>query len=101
MLAETARVAGLERELRSALQPWTRRRAMHDPARVVVQLAYMLALGGDCLADVALLLRDGTAVVGAVPSDPTMSRVIDDLAAGGQQVQDAIARAAAPPPRPR
>jgi hypothetical protein len=58
----------------------------------VTQLSYALAAGGDCLADVAML-RDATAIVGAVPSDPTVSRVIDDLAGGGQQVLDAIADA--------
>jgi len=45
-----------------------------------------------CLADIGLL-RDATAVVGAVPSDPTVSRVIDDLAGGRPEVLDAIAGA--------
>lgn len=92
LLAETARVAGIEGELRMALRPWRRARAVHDPARVVLQLGYALAAGGDCLADIGVL-RDATAIVGAVPSDPTVSRVIDDLAAGGQDVLDAIAGA--------
>ena len=92
LLAGTARVAGIEDELRTALAPWRRPRAVHDPATVVTQLSYALAAGGDCLADIAML-RDATAIVGAVPSDPTVSRVIDDLAAGGQQVLDAIADA--------
>ncbi len=92
LLAETARVAGLERELRTALAPWRRRRAVHDPGRVVVQLAHALALGGDCLADIAML-RDAEQVVGVVASDPTVSRVVDDLAAGGPDVLDAIAAA--------
>ena len=92
LLAETARAAGLERELRRGLAPWARGRAVHDPGRVVLQLAYALALGGDCLADIGML-RDATAIVGAVPSDPTVSRVIDDLAAGGPAVLDAIAAA--------
>ena len=92
LLAGTARVAGIEDELRTALASWRRPRAVHDPARVVTQLSYALAAGGDCLADIAML-RDATAIVGAVPSDPTVSRVIDDLAAGGQQVLDAIADA--------
>lgn len=92
LLAGTARVAGIEGELRTALAPWRRARAVHDPARVVTQLSYALAAGGDCLADIAML-RDATAIVGAVPSDPTVSRVIDDLAAGGQRVLDAIADA--------
>jgi hypothetical protein len=92
LLAETARVGRLERELRTALTPWRRLRAMHDPGRVVTQLAYALAVGGDCLADIGVL-RDAQLIVGAVPSDPTVSRVVDDLAAGGQEVLDAIAAA--------
>jgi hypothetical protein len=92
LLAETARAAGLERELRRALEPWTRDRAVHDPGRVVLQLAYALALGGDCLADIGML-RDATGIVGPVPSDPTVSRVIDDLAVGGPDVLAAIADA--------
>jgi len=92
LLAGTARVAGIEDELRTALASWRRPRAVHDPARFVTQLSYALAAGGDGLADIAML-RDATAIVGAVPSDPTVSRVIDELAAGGQQVLDAIADA--------
>ena len=92
MLAETVRVARLERELRIRLAPWTGEGAVHDPAPVLVQLAYGLAAGGDCLADVGVL-RDATAIVGPVASDPTVSRVVDHLAAGGQDVLDAIAAA--------
>lgn len=44
----------------------------------------MLALGGDCLADIALL-RAEPDVYGLVASDPTVSRAIDRLA------QDAVA----------
>ena len=47
--------------------------AIHDPAKVVCDLAITLALGGDCLADVALL-RAEPDVYGQVASDPTMSR---------------------------
>jgi Transposase DDE domain group 1 len=92
LLAETGRVAGLEGALRVVLAPWRRARAVHDPARVVLQLGYALAAGGDCLADIGVL-RDASAILGSVPSDPTVSRVIDDLAAGGQEVLDAIAAA--------
>ena len=92
LLAETARAAGLERELRRALEPWRRDRAVHDPGRVLLQLAYALALGGDCLSDIGML-RDAAAIVGPVASDPTVSRVIDDLAVGGPDVLDAIAGA--------
>jgi hypothetical protein len=55
-----------------------------------------LALGGDCLADVALL-RAEPGVFGPVASDPTVSRTIDVLATDAPRVLAAInaARAAA------
>jgi hypothetical protein len=40
-----------------------------------VDLAVVLAVGGDCLADIAKL-RAEPAVFGAVASDPTVSRLI-------------------------
>lgn len=92
LLVETARVGRLERELRAVLEPWRRERAVHDPAQVLTHLAYALAAGGDCLADIGML-RDAISIVGPVASDPTVSRVIDDLAAGGQDVLDAIGAA--------
>ena len=63
LLAGTAQgSAGTEDELRTALAPWRRARAVHDPATVVTQLSYALAAGGDCLADIAML-RDAAAMV--------------------------------------
>jgi hypothetical protein len=55
-----------------------------------------LAVGGDCLADIALL-RAEPGVYGPVASDPTVSRTIDALAADAPAVLKAIntARAAA------
>ena len=55
-----------------------------------------MALGGDCLADVDLL-RAEPGVFGPVASDPTVSRLIDTLAADADQALAAIeaARAAA------
>ncbi len=95
-LVETARVSGLDRELSAALSRWRRPTARHDPAKVVCDLAITLALGGDCLADVALL-RAEPGVYGAVASDPTVSRTIDALAADAPAALKAIntARAAA------
>ncbi|GGM41634.1 hypothetical protein GCM10012275_10790 [Longimycelium tulufanense] len=37
------------------LRPWRRAQAVHDAAKVVVDLALAVALGGDCAADIALL----------------------------------------------
>ena len=75
-LVETARVAGLDRALSVALSRWRKPMAIHDPGKVVIDLAISLALGGDCLADVALL-RAEPAVFGRVASDPTVSRTVD------------------------
>jgi hypothetical protein len=79
-LIETVRVAGLDSALSSALARWRKPMARHDPGKVVTDLAVTLALGGDCLADIALL-RSEPGVFGAVASDPTVSRTIDALAA--------------------
>ena len=53
--------------------------AVHDPAKVLLDLALGLAVGGDCLADIAVL-RAEPGVFGPVASDPTVSRTIDRLA---------------------
>ena len=82
-LLETARVSGLDRQLSTALGPWRAPRAVHDPAKVLLDLAVTLALGGDCLADVAVL-RGEPGVYGHVASDPTVSRTIDTLARRGR-----------------
>ena len=54
--------------------------AVHDPGKVLLDLALMLAFGGDCLADIALL-RAEPGLFGRVASDPTVSRTVDALAA--------------------
>src|SRR3954465_6723910 len=64
------------------------------PAKVVLDLALSLALGGDCLADVALL-RAEPGVYGLVASDPTISRTIAALAAEPARGRAAIEAARA------
>ena len=95
-LVETVRVAGLDRALSAGLSRWRKPMTRHDPGKVITDLALTLALGGDCLADVALL-RAEPGVFGAVASDPTVSRTIDALASDAARVLRAIdaARAAA------
>ena len=39
----------------AALAPWRKPLAVHDPGKVLLDLAVAVALGGDCLADIALL----------------------------------------------
>ena len=96
LLTETIGAVGLDRALSAALEPWRPRFAVHDPAKVLLDLALGLAVGGDCLADIALL-RAEPALFGRVASDPTVSRTVDRLATDATAVLAAIdtARAAA------
>ena len=55
LLTDTAAAAGLDWGLSAALAPWRKPLAIHDSGKVVLYLALILALGGDCLADIALL----------------------------------------------
>ncbi|MFF4309894.1 IS1380 family transposase [Streptomyces sp. NPDC001507] len=82
LLVETARRTGLDAALSAALAPWQRPRAVHDPGKILLDLALAVALGGDCLADVAML-RAEPGMFGPVASDPTVSRLVDTLAATG------------------
>lgn len=79
LVKETVRVAGLSPGLSGALSPWRSERTTHDPGKVLLDVATAVALGGDCLADVAAV-RAQPEVFGAVASDPTVSRVFSALA---------------------
>ncbi|MET8566449.1 IS1380 family transposase [Streptomyces flaveolus] len=92
LLVETVRKTGLETAISAALTPWRKPRAVHDPGKILLDVALAVALGGDCLADVGML-RAEPAVFGPVASDPTVSRLIDTLAAGGQRALNAIRNA--------
>ena len=52
LLTETIAVSGLGRELSAALARWRKPLAIHDPAKVITDLAVTVALGGDCMADI-------------------------------------------------
>jgi hypothetical protein len=94
LLLRTARVIDLDAILSQALVRWRRPAARHDPGKVLLDLAVSLAIGGDCLADVAQL-RSAPEVFGAVASDPTVSRLIDTLALDASAALAAIATARA------
>jgi len=96
LLWETLRVTGLGRELSQGLSRWRAPRAVHDPGKIVADLAAAVALGGDCLADIAVL-REQPELAGPVASDPVVSRLVAVLAAEGPRALRAIraARAAA------
>ena len=89
LLTDTVRTAGLDVGLSAALAPWRKPFAIHDPGKVVLDLALSLALGGDCLADVGVL-RAEPGVYGLVASDPTVSRTVAALAADAPAALAAI-----------
>jgi len=96
LVKEAIRVADLGRRLSDALAPWRAGRAVHDPGKVLLDLATAVALGGDCLADLAAV-RAQPEVFGSVASDPTVSRLFAALATDPDGAVAAIreARAAA------
>ncbi|WP_406173423.1 IS1380 family transposase [Streptomyces sp. NBC_00996] len=94
LLVETVRKTGLDVAISAALAPWRKQRAVHDPGKVLLDVALAVALGGDCLAD-AGMLRAEPAVFGPVASDPTVSRLIDTLARGGKRALTALRTARA------
>lgn len=98
LLNESSRVTGLGLGLSRALSPWRPARGTHDPGKVLLDVAIAVALGGDCLSDVAAI-RAQPEVFGAVASDPTISRVFAALAADVDEavmaIRDARAQARA------
>jgi hypothetical protein len=96
LLTRALRVTGLDRGLDAALERWRPPRAVHGPGKILTDLTVALALGGDCLADVAML-RAQPELFGPVASDPVVSRLVGRLAADAPRALKAIraARAAA------
>jgi hypothetical protein len=82
--------------LSKGLAPWRLPLAIHDPGKIVLDLAMAVALGGDCAADIAVV-RAQPGVFGLVASDATVSRLVDRLAEDVDRAVVAIrgARAAA------
>lgn len=89
LLTETIRVSGLDRALSTALARWRPDRSVHDPAKVLLDVATAVAMGGDCLADVAAV-RAQPDLFGPVASDPTISRLFTRLAEDADDVIGAI-----------
>ena len=83
LLTETLAVSGLASALSAGLEPWRKPQARHDPAKVLTDLALTLALGGDCLADAAVL-RSEPDLFGPVASEATWAAaVISDSGVDG------------------
>jgi len=85
LLAQVADKSGLTRALSRELGPLQLRVGSHDRGSVVRDLAVMLADGGDCLADMAVV-RDQAALFGATASDSTAFRVIDQIASDPEAI---------------
>ena len=93
LLAEVADRFGLTPGWSGAMVVTRRRRSAHDPGVVLVDLAVMLADGGDCLSDLSVL-REQPELFGRVASGPTAWRVIESVdAAGLGMLRQARARA--------
>jgi len=107
LLVESVGAAGLDEGLSRALAPWRKPGSVHDPAKVLLDLAVAVALDGDCPAD-ATVVRAEPAVFGSVASDATISRAVAGLArdartadvvlAAVDQVRAAARRAPRPEP---
>jgi hypothetical protein len=93
LLADLADRATLTAELSAALAGLGRARAVHDPGRVLVDLAVAVADGAECISDIAVLV-DQPGLFGPVASDSTVWRLLAQLG-DRQLVGIAAARAAA------
>ena len=74
LLTATIRASGLDAALSALLAPWRKPLAIHDPAKVLLDVGVALGLGGDRLADIAVV-RAEPAVFGLGASDPTVSQI--------------------------
>jgi hypothetical protein len=78
LLADLADATSLTDAFADALRRLRPRGTGHDPGQVAVDLAVMLADGGETIAELALL-RDQREVFGPVASTPTAWRVLADI----------------------
>ncbi len=93
LVADLANAIGLEQVLSTALAPMRRRDGGHDPGWVAVDVAVMLADGGEAISDLAVP-RDKPELFGAVASPATAWRVLDGIdAAALERIRAARAQA--------
>ena len=78
LLTDLAEVTGLTTGFTETLAGLRERRSVHDPGRVLTDLAVMLADGGEAISDLAVL-REQPAVFGPVASTATAWRVLDGV----------------------
>jgi hypothetical protein len=97
LLTDLADRLGLTAALSEAMAATKQRRRGHDRGEVLIDVAVMIADGGDTISDVAVL-RDQPDLFGAVASHPTVWRTLeaaDDAALARIKSARAQARAAA------
>ena len=78
LVADIADAVGLTDALSVAMAPTKHRRRGHDRGEVLVDLAVMIADGGEAISDLAVL-RDQPALFGAVASNPTAWRTLEAI----------------------
>jgi hypothetical protein len=94
LLVDLADVTGLTSAFGQALAEVRQRQGGHDPGRIAVDLAAVIADGGQAIADLAVL-RDQAELFGAVASDPTAWRLlssVDDAGLARLRQARAVAR---------
>ena len=76
VVAELADRLGLTKAMSAAMSPIVMRRRRRDPGVALAHVALLLADGGDCLSDLAVL-RDEPDLFGTVASDSTALRALE------------------------
>ncbi len=94
LLLRTAEKTGLITAQSNSLAAFRKPLANHDPGKIFLDLVMALAIGGDCLVDIAQL-RAHPEIFGAVASDPTVSRLITTVAGDADTALAVIGRARA------
>jgi hypothetical protein len=78
LLTDLADATGLYEAMSLALGPLRQRASGHDPGRVALDVAVMLADGGDAISDLAVL-RGQDELFGPVASKATVWRLLNSL----------------------
>ena len=78
VLTSMVKGSGIAAGLSEALAPWRKPFAVHNPGKILTDLALSLATGGDSVSDIDRL-RNEPEVYGLVASDPTISRLFTTL----------------------
>ena len=93
VLSDLADAVGLTAGLSEAMAPTKQRRRGHDRGQVLVDVAVMIADGGETISDLAVL-RDQADLFGEVASTPTAWRTLEAIDPAALE-RIALARAAA------